>query len=347
MSTTLSMWLGISFFFLAIAAVILQSWLWGFPMEPPGDPNGKSTAPRFWVNIHRIIGLAYVVIYVVMMFEMVPRLWEYQTELPARTVFHSVAAITIGVLLVTKFAIIRFFQHFGGSLPAIGLGILLCTVTLAALSLPFAMRAHGIGARTLEPDNIERVRKALNRIEFASPASVDDLVTKNALKAGRNVLGRKCTTCHDLRTVLKKPRSAQGWYDMSLRMAEKPTLSMAISIGEVALVAAYLVAITPDLQRSLKQKKAREREQKETLSKLKTEPVVKTEKLKLEEMKEIFEEACYECHEDEELDDHGNDTREGWAEVVQRMVEENDIELTDEKARIVIDYLVTTRGARE
>ena len=48
-------------------------------MEPHGDPKGKSTAPRFWVTIHRLVGLLYVLIYyvliyVVMMVEMVPKL---------------------------------------------------------------------------------------------------------------------------------------------------------------------------------------------------------------------------------------------------------------------------------
>ena len=348
MSTTLSMWLGISFLILAIVAVILQAWLWGFPMEPPGDPQGKSTAPRSWVNVHRLVGLLYVLIYVIMMSEMIPRLWEYQTELPARTVIHAVAGITIGILLLTKFSIIRFFQHFGGSLPSIGLGLLLCTVILATLSLPFAMRAHGIGAKTLEPENLERVSRALAKVTFAAQADVQNLVQPKSLKLGRELLARKCTTCHDLRTVLKKPRNAQSWHDVTLRMAEKPSLSTPIAPGEVPLIAAYLVAVTPDIQRSLRQKKAREREKKETVTKLKSAVADRdSATVEMEKMKEVFEEACTECHDTEELDEHGNDTREGWAEVVQRMVEENDAELTEEQAQIVVDYLVVTRGTKE
>jgi len=339
------MWLGISFLLLAIAAVILQAWLWGFPMDPPGDPEGKSTAPRAWITVHRIVGLLYVLIYIVMMVEMIPRLWEYQTELPARTVFHAVAGITIGVLLITKFSIIRFFQHFGGALPAIGFGLLLCTVMLATLSLPFAMRAHGLGAKTLEAENLARVSRALTRVEFEGSVSVESLATPESLQLGRELLARKCVTCHDFRTVLKKPRSAQGWYDITLRMAEKPSLSTPITLGEVPIIAAYLIAITPDLQRSMRQKKARERGQQETVSKLKAQPSAgKPAAADIAKMKTIFEAACFECHETDELDEHGNDTREGWSQVVQRMVEENDAELTEEQARVVVDYLTATRG---
>src|SRR5688572_10973824 len=110
LSTTLNMWLGIAFVALAIVAVILQAWLWGYPMDPPNDPRGKSLAPRSWTNVHRAVGALYVIIYVVLMIQMVPRLWEYQVELPARTVIHACMGITIGCLLIAKFMIIRFFQ---------------------------------------------------------------------------------------------------------------------------------------------------------------------------------------------------------------------------------------------
>ena len=87
MSSTLSIALGLAFIVLGVTAVMLQAWLWGFPME--GD---RSTAPRMWTNIHRVVGLSFVAIYVVMMIFMIPRLWQYQVELPARTVIHATCA---------------------------------------------------------------------------------------------------------------------------------------------------------------------------------------------------------------------------------------------------------------
>ena len=73
---------------------------------------------------------------------MVPRLWEYQIELPARKVIHAEMGICIGVILITKLSIIRWFQHFGKSLPALGFLLLLCTLILATLSIPHALRAY-------------------------------------------------------------------------------------------------------------------------------------------------------------------------------------------------------------
>ena len=51
--------------------------------------QARSSAPRSWTNLHRIVGLVYVLIYIVLMWQMLPRLWEYQVELPARTVIHA------------------------------------------------------------------------------------------------------------------------------------------------------------------------------------------------------------------------------------------------------------------
>ena len=91
MSTTLSMWLGIAFLALVIVAVLLQAWLWGPKFW--NEEEKKTEAPKFWLRMHALAGYAYGVIYVVMMWNMLPRLWEYQYELPARTVVHAVVGI--------------------------------------------------------------------------------------------------------------------------------------------------------------------------------------------------------------------------------------------------------------
>ena len=351
MSTTLSMWLGISFVVLGIGATILQAWLWSFPMVPdPGgpDPNGKSTAPKFWTGVHRFMGLAFVVIYTVLMVEMVPRLWEYQVELPARTVMHAVMGLLIGILLVAKIAIIRWFQHFGKSLPSIGLGIMACTIILATLSVPFALKAHDFG-ETLNPQNVERVKTALHNVEWADEADVDGLierlVTEPSMEDGIETLTKKCVACHDMRTILAKPRSAQGWYSVNQRMLKKPTLGERLYAHEIPAVTAYLVAITPDLQESVKLKKARQDKQqteKEKLDKV-VESQAEPEPVDLKKGKELFEAKCIDCHESE-IDDHGNDDAAGWKEVVDRMITEQDADLTADEAQIIVSYLAATRG---
>lgn len=346
MSATVSMWLGISFLALAIGATVLQAWLWSFPMAPdPGgpDPNGRSTAPRFWTNAHRVMGLAYLIIYVLMMTEMVPRLWEYQFELPARTVMHAVMGITIGVLLVTKIAIIRWFQHFGKGLPAIGLMLLLCTVILSTLSLPFALRAHDIGGQTLDPQNITRVRHILEGLDFGHPVDVEELTTRSSMEAGREVLARKCTVCHDIRTILVKPRTGAGWLDNVQRMAQKPAIGDRIDDADIAVVTAYLVAITPDIQESTKRKQRQQRKRDERSAEVAALPAPEAPSAAFEpeKVRPIFEDKCSQCHELTEVADAGGKDETAWADVVKRMVEDNGAELSEQEAQDITLYLAT------
>ncbi len=334
------MWLGVGFVFCAIAAVILQAWLWSFPMDPPGDPKGKSLAPRSWTNVHRIVGLLYVLIYVVLMTQMVPRLWSYQVELPARTVMHAVMGIVIGVLLVTKFAIIRFFQHFGKALPTIGLGLLTCTLILATLSIPFAVRAHGIGVNLLAADNRARVLKILGGLGLAD---TERLATAAGLEQGQTLLTTKCVVCHDLRTILIKPRTGKGWLDTVTRMAEKPSFGAPIRERDVPYITAYLVALTPNLQESVERKAEGARAQVEQIAEIKN-PTSAAPTLDLVKTKALYEDQCTQCHKLAKVDKHGKDDEAGWRKIVTRMIEENDAELDANQARDIVGDLAATRA---
>lgn len=163
MSITIA--LGITFVALAIVAVLLQAWLWG---PAYWDPVAKkSLAPRPWVRLHRAVGWMYVLLYFGFLVAMVPRLWEYQVELPARTVVHATAAIVIGVIIAVKVMILRFFRHFEEAMPTLGVTLLVATIVLAAFSIPPALRAHGSGA-TFTNENRERVERILGRLELGS-----------------------------------------------------------------------------------------------------------------------------------------------------------------------------------
>ena len=342
------MWLGLLFVILAVAATIIQAWLWSFPMEPdPGgpDPNGKSTAPKVWTLAHRLMGALFCIIYVFMMWHMVPRLWEYQMELPARTVMHACVAIILGVLLVTKISIIRWFQHFGKALPALGLGVLTCTIILAMLSLPFAFRAHGMLAEVYTPKNLSRVKMILSGLDVPPEYTPELLTAEESLLEGREVLTRQCAVCHDMRTILVKPRTGKAWQKIVRRMAEKPNLGPKIEEREVHTVTAYLVAISPDLQESVSIKRRESRDRKAAAAKAvaaAVEPVPTPAEGKPEptvDVKELVENRCTECHEMTDVEEHGGDDKEGWAKVVQQMIEDEEAELTPEEATLIVDYL--------
>ena len=61
--------LGIAFVGLAFAGTILMYWLWGFPYD---HEKFKSEAPVSLRMLHRVIGYLYIVIYLTLMWQMVP-----------------------------------------------------------------------------------------------------------------------------------------------------------------------------------------------------------------------------------------------------------------------------------
>jgi mono/diheme cytochrome c family protein len=363
MSTTISMWLGIAFVMIGIVATIIQAWLWSFPMAPdPGgpDPNGLSTAPKFWTNTHRFLGLAYVLIYVVLMIEMVPRLWEYQVEFPSRTVMHICMGIIIGVLLIAKIAVIRWFQHFGKSLPTMGLMILMCTLILGTLSIPYAIKAHDFGD-IMSAKNIERVGRSLKNIPDASfPGTIDKtaLLTEESMDHGRSVLVDKCVVCHDLRSILKKPKSGKQWLNTVLRMQKLPSMgSVRILDKDIGPVTSWLIAINPSLQEKKKADKANKKEERKAVEQAQNAAKsTGSDGLPTEgEAKDTYDDAaaedlvrtkCTECHEMDDIETYGGTDREGWGKVIVDMVEEGG-EFTADEIKTMLEWLVRHHGKTE
>src|SRR5262245_57075060 len=128
---------GLVFLGLGFASTFLMYYLWGFPFD---KTIRKSSAPPWLMYLHRGIGYTYALLYIYMMTKMVPRMWEYQVELPPRTVGHLLLGFTIGFIIVIKVAIMRFFRHLEEWMPYLGTLLLLCTVLLLGLSVPFAFR---------------------------------------------------------------------------------------------------------------------------------------------------------------------------------------------------------------
>ena len=105
--------LGLSFLVLALVNTLLMYRLWGYPYD---KARHRSSAPRSLVVIHRATGYAFVIIYLFLVSEMLPRLWQYQIELPARSVMHLVLGFSIGIILIIKISIVRFFKHLESTL---------------------------------------------------------------------------------------------------------------------------------------------------------------------------------------------------------------------------------------
>ena len=341
MSTSMSAILGLIFLGLANASVFLMFKLWGYPFD---KETHKSEAPPSLMLLHRFIGYAYAILYVFMMWHMVPRLWNYQVELPPRTVAHLMLGITIGVLILIKIAILRFFRHFEESMPYIGTCLLICTYLLIGLSVPFTFREAALRTQTgaFSDEGITRTRNLLENAGLPAEAPLDQLASKRKLREGQQVLQRKCVVCHDLRTILAKPRTPTDWVRLVNRMAIKPMIGEPIHQEEEWTVSAYLIAITPDIQVSVRQQRqeqmradvAKEAVQTATVA-METEMTTGIAAVTYDaaEAQALFEDRCSQCHAITDVEDYPPRSEEETTKLITRMIdiglylEEDEIEM--------------------
>lgn len=324
MSATVNAILGTLFLVLAFGTVFLMYRLWGYPFD---KVRRKSEAPSGLMRLHRMLGYAYLIVYVVLMTQMVPRLWTYQIEFPPRTVLHIALGFTIGLILIVKISIIRFFRHFEEWMPILGTALLVCTVLLTGFSIPFAVRERVLAAQAFSADNLARVMQLLPEAGFAADTRLTDLATADTLRLGQQVLTSQCNVCHDLRTVLVKPRVPSDWVQTVARMVEKPNPGRPISRTSQDAVTTYLIAITPDLQASAEAK--RQQDMSAPAASTATDP------------KALFEKTCSQCHDSKLVEAHAFKSEQDVRELVGRMVK-NGLKLDQASLETIIQHLKST-----
>jgi cytochrome c5 len=338
--------LGMAFVVLGFGAMFLMYHLWGYPYD---KATRKSAAPRWAMYLHRVLGYLFALTYVLLMVEMVPRLWQYQVEFPARTVVHMVVGFSIGFLLLVKISIMRFFRHFEEWMPYLGTAIMLGTVVLLGLSLPYALHeealaANAPGGGAFSKASQERVARLLPSAGLPADAKLDELATASSLRAGRGVLTKKCVVCHDLKTILDQPRTPAGWYGVVERMGEKPTLVTPLSDQDMERVTAYLIAITPDLQKSRRQRRDEELARAEAMRAAEMEMVAAAmpamSAVDLGKAKMTYEDACSQCHDLSDVDAAPPTSADESTSLIRRMITENDAELSKEQIEDCHAYLV-------
>jgi len=341
--------LGLLFLLLSIAGTFLMYKLWGYPFD---HEKLRSSAPPKLMLLHRLIGYAYGVIYLYLMTEMIPRLWTYEVEFPPRTVAHLLLGLTIGVILLVKIMIVRYFKYLESTLvPFLGTMLLVCTFLLIGLSVPFALKEAylhrtAVGGTAFSAENIERVGRLFPVTELPPHIDIKEAITIDALKQGRSVLLEKCVQCHDLRTVLVKPRTPQNWAETVSRMAERAVFN-PITEEEQWRVTAYLIAISPELQKSFKQKRnqelasARSKTTVMAVSAMTLPETQETRTFEIESARMMFEEACSQCHGLKNIENSPPATRQEALELVARMVE-NGLEASQEQLDQVVYYLTAT-----
>ena len=262
--------LALVFLIVGIAATILMYRLWAYPFD---KETRTSSAPRWAMRVHRGLGYLFAALYVALLWRMVPRLLTYQVEFPARTVVHILLGVTVGFLVLLKILIARFFRHFEEWMPYLGTAALLSTILMLVLSLPPFFREHALaheapGGDPFSAASRERVARLLPDAELPEGTDLAELAREGTLRRGRDVLIEQCTRCHDLRTILERPRTPGDWWSTVERMGEKPALFSPMRERDLLAATAYLIAITPDLQRAAKLRRAAEQEHVNTEAEL-------------------------------------------------------------------------------
>ena len=339
--------IGSTFFALAAVLTFLMFYVWKFPYD---HEKSRSLAPPASIITHRFLGYLFVLIYLYIMWSMVPRLWSYQIELPARTVVHLSLGILIGALLVIKIAIVRYFKHMEARLaPILGSGLFICTFLLVSLALPFSLREiylenTALGDKAMVASRVERVRELLPTTGLEPGKLLDEISSKKGLIAGRQILTAKCVQCHDLRTVLARPRTPEAWRQTVSRMANRSTILNPITEDDQWFVTAYLIAVSPTLQETLKQ---RRRMQESTIkSQQNMESAVKMTGIEdlhydPDRAKILFEQKCSQCHDSAQITQKPPVTNSEVLALVQRMVG-NGLTASESELNTIIRYLAET-----
>jgi rubredoxin/mono/diheme cytochrome c family protein len=306
-------------------------------VSPATSPTSRA------ILAHRVFGYVFLAAYIVLMIQMVPRLWTYQIEFPARTVVHISLGMAIGVVLVLKIAVVRFFRRLDQSLvPSLGTFLLVGSVVLIGISVPSAFREALAMGRLLDEENRGRVRTLLGQTGL-DEAECTRLTTPESLRSGQRILRQECIDCHDLRTVLAKPRTPENWRQTVRRMADRTTMLNPLEENEQLLVTAYLVALSPNLQKSVQQLREEQDRRDQSRQAAAAIPAAEAEPAAYDPVaaKELFENKCSQCHDATLVQAAPPGNEDEARQLVARMVEEG-LEVEQEELAQVVRYLTET-----
>lgn len=295
------------------------------------------------LQAHRVFGYVFLAIYLVLMWQMVPRLWAYQIEFPARTVVHISLGMAVGAVLILKIIIVRFFRRLDASLvPMLGTSLVVSSVVLIGISVPSAFAEAFATKRLLTEDNRQRVHLLLTQLGLEE-SQCARLASPQSLWAGQQVLRRQCTGCHDLRTVLARPRTPQNWLQTVRRMAGRTTLLNPLDEDQQLQVTAYLVALSPQLQQSAKQgqeQRVQETQARQAAKALAAEGTGSTP-YDPSAAKKLFETKCSQCHKPNLVETTPPSSETEARELITRMVEEG-LSATKAELAQIVQYLTET-----
>jgi len=140
------------------------------------------------VRMHRVLGRAYVLIYLVFLFVMIRKVLTYASFTPLQAV-HIALGVGLFPVLATKILVVRRYRSLHRILPGLGITVYSMSVAIVALgAMPFL-------------------------IAKATAPETDELDEQGLIRAGMALLEQRCQKCHDLDRVYdqKGRKSSDLW----------------------------------------------------------------------------------------------------------------------------------------
>jgi mono/diheme cytochrome c family protein len=226
----------------------------------------------------------------------------------------------------------------------LGSVILVSSVVLIGISVPAAFREAIATARLFTKENRERVSLLLVQAQLDA-SECDRLTTPASLREGQQILRQHCIECHDLRTVLARPRTPSNWRQTVSRMADRAELLKPLSEDEQWKVTAYLVALSPQLQlsaRQLRDAQDRRDEAKQAAAAV-TNQSAEEAAYDPAAAQALFEAKCSQCHKTKLVSTFTLKSEDDSRELVGRMVDEG-LEASEAELTLIVRYLTETHA---
>ena len=154
-------------------------------------------------------------------------------------------------------------------------------------------------------------------------------------------LTRSCTQCHDLRTILVKPREPADWHNTVVRMANRATALNPISESDQWHVTAYLIAISPTLRESVSERRRTDQTTEDARTAARQPDIGQPESYDTEQAMAVFEAKCSQCHSPQLVLGTTLTSRDDAVALVKRMVG-NGLTAAEEELSQIMAYLTET-----
>lgn len=149
-------------------------------------------------KIHKANGVIYFIIFSFITFFCLSFIIKSQSELSARSTFHSIFALTIIILISLKIAFVRVYRQFYGKVPTLGILIALITFGLMGTSGGYYLLVTKFGTDKTFDKIMEY--KIKGRTETGDGKKGTRLIVRTdaeSIRKGKELYESECSLCHN------------------------------------------------------------------------------------------------------------------------------------------------------